>query len=131
MSASENQELSDLYQRIFEELGGRATVKEIVAHATITAGQHLNEYLTAQGHKTKVGAFLRRKGTSGLPQAPEVDGQGTHVQLELLSVEEFKYVVAHHLKSARASAQQARNLADYCYEMRGVALDLDELGRAA
>lgn len=124
MSSSEHAELTDLIERVFHEVGGRATAGEMMEHLT-GIPEHLNTYLVNNGLKTLIGQYFRSRTDAGLPTAPEIDSDGTHAQLELLSVEEFRYVVRQQMNASRAARQQAKKYADKCAEVHGITIDLD------
>lgn len=120
MSSSEGAELKDMIQRAFEELGGRATKGEIVAFLEPQIPGYLKSSIVRAGLATKVGGFLRQPGKLGLPKAPEVDKDGTHVQLELMSADEFRYVVARQMDNSASAYRRAQQMADLCFALHEV-----------
>ena len=126
MITSEHAELSELLDRTWHELGGRGTKAELVTHVHTILPDHLRSYLIEQGLASKAGAYLRRTGADGLPQAPEIDAHGTHAQLELLDESEFRYVVARQMDNSRAARHRAQQLADLAFERLGVVISIDD-----
>ena len=112
MSHSEGAELKDMIQRAFEELGGRFLEPQIPGY--------LKSSIVRAGLATKVGGFLRQPGKLGLPKAPEVDKDGTHVQLELMSADEFRYVVARQMDNSASAYRRAQQMADLCFALHEV-----------
>ncbi len=119
MSSSEGAELRDMIQRAFEHLGGRATVGEITAYLEPTLPGYLKASLVRAGLSNRVGRALRQPGKLGLPKAPEVDKDGTHVQLELMSADEFRYVVARQMDNSASAYRRAQQMADLCFALHG------------
>lgn len=124
--ASESAELNDLIARTFQEMGGRATLPEIRATLHDLIPAHLRRHLIGKGLDTAVGRYFRSQNEDGLPVAPAVDEHGTHVQLELLTVEEYRYAVRRQKSAERAANAQARKYVDRCRDVHGVDIS-DEL----
>jgi hypothetical protein len=124
MSSSEGQELREMIQRAFEDLGGRATKGEIVAHLESQIPGFLKSAILRAGLSTKVGAYLRQPGRLGLPKAPEVDKDGTHVQLELMLPDEFRYVVARQMDNSASAYRRAQQMADLCFALHDVRIPI-------
>lgn len=123
-------ECRSLVARIFDELGGRASAEDIIVHLNVSAPPELHEYLRDQGWQKVIGEFFRSKSTDGLPVAPEV-GDGVHVQLELLALDDFKWVITRQMQSSKASRVRAEQYRDRCYDQWGVLIDLDEIEAAS
>ena len=134
MTASEHSELVDIIDRTFSHLGGVGTLSDVLDVLTIagTVPDHLREYLVREGLATKVGAYFRRKDRDkGLPIAPEVDEHGTHMQLELMDVGEYRYVIRKYVERGNANRAMAQAFADACYEHHGVRIDISAAGDSA
>ena len=132
MSASESQEINETIGRVFTEtLGGRASLTEVFREMVDTMPEHLVHYLVATGLKTKIRGYFTKQNFDGLPQAPEANVDGVHVQLALLDVDEYRYIIVRQLNSSRASHAQAVKLAALCAEVHGVTIALDQLVESA
>ncbi len=113
--------MADLIDRVWQQVGGRGTQPEVTAHVIASRPDHLTSYLADRGTAQAVSGYLRRqeKG-SDLPAAPAVDEHGTHVQLELMNVDEFRYVYEQYRKRGRANNQMAKRINDRCHDVHGV-----------
>lgn len=125
MTTSEHAELNALIAKTWDELGGRGTVADVIAHLRAILPPHLSDFLINKGLSAAVGAFLRRK-VGGLPVAPEIDEHGTHAQLELLDVSEYRYVIAQHMNASRAHRARAEEYAARCFEVHQVRIDIND-----
>jgi len=126
VSASESAEITAALERAWESMGRTGVKAELVQVATSFAATHLHDYLAEQGWSTRAGIFLRRRGDNGLPQAPEVDEHGTHSDWALISVDECRFVIRRYMERSAANREQAVKVADYCAEVYGVRIDIDE-----
>lgn len=132
MPSSENAEVDDLIRRAFtEEFGGRASSDEVFREVAPELPEHLLHHLASGGLRAAIGRFFRQKNADGLSLAPEADPDGTHVQLDLLSVPEFQYVVGRHLTLSDAHRGQAQKYADKCEVVHGVTIPLRMTERPA
>lgn len=132
MISSESAELADMFDRVFVgQFGGRASVDEVYRAVLKDLPNHLRDYLVATGLKTKIGTHFRKRNSIGLPAAPEVNAQGVHVQLDMMSVEEFRYCVQRQCRDAETSKAQAHRYAQLCAEVHGELIDVAaELAKA-
>lgn len=121
---SENQQLREHIAHTFEAMGGVGSITDLVQAARAHASPTLDAYIRDRGWTSVVGAFLRSRGANGLPLAPEVDQHGTHMQLQLMSVEEFQYVIKRRMSESTASVRQAQKYAECCWETYGVRIDI-------
>lgn len=131
MIASENAEMTDLVDRVWQSMGGVGSQPDVTRHVLAALPEHLTTYLVARGVISAVGAYFRRRGETGLPTAPLVDKRGTHMQLELMSVEEYRFVVVQYLKRGRANYAMAQRMAEQCQLVHGVQIDLDYIAESA
>lgn len=125
MSTSEHGEIMRLCDDAFQSMGGVGTAPDLAAHVRASMPDELRDYLYQRGVASMVQRYLRTKGTSGLPQAPEVDDHGTHMQLELMSVEEYRFVVNRCVRAGRAYVERAHQYAAHCQALHGVRLAVD------
>lgn len=131
-SNSSYAEIREIIKQTFDELGGRASKSDMLTHCELILPPHLTGYLVNRGMDRMIGEFFRSTLDNGLPVAPEVDVHGTHVQLELLSVEEFRFAIRRQMANGAAANRRAKALAAACYEQHGVVIDPDEeIGRTA
>lgn len=132
MPSSENAEVDDLIARAFiEEFGGRASSGEVFRAVGDDLPEHLLRHLASGGLKAAIGRYFRQKNSDGLSIAPEADPDGTHVQLDLLSVPEYQYVVGRHLNLSTSHHSQAQKYADKCEVVHGVIIPLRLAGESA
>jgi len=125
MSDSERQELLDLIDRTFLALGGRATMAEMFA--SIELPPHLCAYCTRQGLRTAISSYFRRaRRDDGLPQAPEVDDDGNHAQLELWTVDDCRFLVAAYVSASESNRRRAQQIVEHCWDRYGVLINLDD-----
>lgn len=125
MSASEHSELQDLIaDSFFGHYGGRASTDEVLRSLVPDLPEHLQNYILSTGLKTAIRGFFRRQRADGLPQAPEANPEGLHVQLDFLSVPEFQYVIERQLKASESARLQAAKLAELCEAIHGVRIPL-------
>lgn len=117
---SELRELIDLIY--FGEFGGRATQQMVHAGVLSALPEHLTDYLIGKGIASEVQSYFRSKGADGLPKFPEVNENGEHAQLELLSVDEFSFVHRKYVDRADANQSQAEKIRERCLEIHGVDL---------
>lgn len=108
-------------------MGGAATVDDVTTHIMIRLGDEEREQLASAGVAQIVGTRFRATGRDGLPDAPAVDAKGTHMQLELLSESEFRYVIRSCLVGARRYERRAEQYRDRCAELHGTFYDLAEI----
>jgi type II secretory pathway component PulJ len=111
---------------VFDQLGGRATNQDLQAHVESTLTIDERSHLVRTGLSTRIASFFRQRAESGLPQAPEIDEHGTHAQLDLLSVEEWRYVVRQYMLRSLANRRKARDAADLCFQQHAVLIDIDD-----
>lgn len=125
MNTSEHAEITALISRTFDELGGRATKQEVLAHVLLLLPAHLRKYVVEQGLASKIGGFFRSNGSEGLPIAPDI-GDGIHVQLELLVVDDFRWVIASQISASKAARARAVQYQQRCLHQHGVLIDLND-----
>ena len=54
-----------------------------------------------------------------------MDEHGTHMLLELTTVEEYRYVVRKYMARSVANRSMALRVAERCMEQHGVMIDID------
>lgn len=117
-------ELRDLIDSIYHgELGGRATQGQLHTAVWSVLPEHFADYLIGKGIRSEVSAYFRMKEASGLPKYPEVNAEGEHVQLILLSASEMEFLHRSYLDRADANTAQAEKVRDLCLGMHGVDLN--------
>lgn len=122
---TESSELTEHVARTFEAMGGVGTIIELVEAARAGASPDLDTYLLDRGWASIAGSFFRSRGNNGLPVAPEVDEHGTHMQLQLMSVEEYRYAIKRRMSGSVAYRKQAEKFAAACLTTYGVHIDVD------
>lgn len=118
-ATSEGVELDELIETAWDQVGRRGTKAEVLGLVLDAAPDELGQYLIAKGVNTAIGSFFRRTGSSGLPQAPEVDAAGTHADSDQLTFEDFEYIVGRHLASADAHSARAQQYVEACLARYG------------
>lgn len=108
-------------------MGGAATVEDVTTHIMIRLNDAEKEELASEGVAKIVAQRFRATGFDGLPDAPAVDAKGTHMQLELLSTSEFRYVIRSCLVGARRYVRRAEQYRDRCNELHGTFFDLADI----
>lgn len=123
---SEHAQIRALIVTVWAGLGGRGTKADVLREVGAALPASLREYLADRGLASAVSGFFRAQREDGLPQAPAVDGEGTHAQLELMTVDECRFVVARYMEAAAAARAQALRMQALCLETHGVLIDLDD-----
>jgi hypothetical protein len=111
----------------WDQIGRTGTVADVWAALVGVLPAELLAGLAEPGGKREIADFLHEADDDGLPYAPAIDTHGTHVQGELLSVEEFRYVVRTLGQGMRALDARRRQWVKRCLDVHGVDIS-DELG---
>ncbi|MCW2496372.1 hypothetical protein [Jatrophihabitans sp.] len=133
MSTHESNEIHEAIDRTWiEQLGGRGTHGDVWGVLRENLPEHLRQYLADRGLSSAVSSYFRRKNAAGLAQAPQVSDDGVHAQLELMSADEFRYVVNVHVVSSKNERDIAEAWAKEAHDRLGVRISLsDPLAEAA
>lgn len=125
--SSENTDLLALIDQTWQEMGGRGTKADVLAHLRLLVfgSEERVSYLVDQGLATKISQYFRQITDSGLPQAAAIDSHGTHAQLELWDEGEYRFVIAKHMASSAARRQRALEYSNHCYDRLGVRIDIE------
>jgi hypothetical protein len=119
--------VKDLGMTVFAQMGGVGTIEDVSSHVFASLSETERRALTIQGVNKLVGDRFRQTGSDGLPEAPAVDVRGTHMQLELLSAEEFRFVIRECLIGSRRLRRRAEQYRDRCADQHGVEWDLADI----
>lgn len=124
---SEHTDLLALIGQTWQEMGGRGTKADVLAHLRlmVRADSDAVDYLLDQGLGSKISQYFRQITDSGLPQAAAIDSRGTHAQLELWDEGEYRFVIARHMASSEARRQRALEYSNHCYDRLGVRIDIE------
>lgn len=123
MSDNYTAELREIIDRAFvAEHSGRATAQMLHGSVYRDLPEHLVDYLIGKGIRSQINSYFNTKADDGLPKRPEVNANGEHAQLELLSVDEFAYVHESYVSRADANRAQAQKVRERCFEQHGVDL---------
>lgn len=123
MTDSYTTELRDIIDRAYtQEHSGRATAQMLHNSAHRDLPEHLIDFLVGKGLRAQVTAYFREKDSDGLPKRPEANGDGEHVQLAFLTVQECTYVYEGYQSRADANAAQAERVREFCLAQHGVDL---------
>lgn len=123
MTDTYTSELRDIIDRAFTgEHGGRATAQMVHNSVYRDLPEHLVDFLVGSGIRSQVNSYFKAKNAEGLPQRPAVNPDGEHVQLSILSIDEYAYVHRSYLKRAHDNAEQADRIRTACLEQHGVDL---------
>lgn len=121
MTDSFRTELRDLIDRVyFGEFEAEATTQMVHLAVHRDLPEHLVDYLIGKGIASEVQSFFRSKTSDGLPRFPEVNEEGSHKQLELLSIDEFAFVHTKYVDRADANSAQAEKIRQRCIDLHGV-----------
>lgn len=116
-------ELRDIIDRVYiGEYGGRATQQMVHEGVWRDLPEHLLDYLVGKGIRSEVQAYFRTQGTNGLPKFPEINADGEHRQLELLTIEEYAYLHSSYVSRSDANKAQAEKVRELCLDTHGVDL---------
>lgn len=123
MADSFRSELREIIERVYiDDLGGRATQQMVHQGVWAALPEHLTDYLIGKGISSEVQSYFRTQGNDGLPKFPEVNADGEHRQLELLSVDEFVFVHTSYVARADANSAKAERVRELCMVTHGVDL---------
>jgi hypothetical protein len=111
----------------WDTIGRAGTVDDVWVALLQSLPDELLRGLAEPGGKREIAEYLRQADDDGLPYAPAVDDHGTHVQGELLSIEEYRYVVRNLGRGMRALDSRRRQWVQRCLDVHGVDIS-DELG---
>ena len=115
----------DLVQKVREQLGGKATIKDLSAHLLPMVSPSRYQQITQPGWNDAIRrACTRKDNQTGLPEAPCVNG--VYTQLELLGVEQYRVLIAEHMMASKRSRMQAQKYADECESRHGVQIDVED-----
>lgn len=107
---------------VHHSMGGRASAGDVAAHILAAASDDERHGWEVKGCEAEVRSSLRaRNPDTGLPLAPHVDG--VYVQAELLTVDEYRVLVAKHYDAARAESRRVTQYQEACHATHGVWLD--------
>ena len=123
MSAPSN--VRSLIAQVFAEMGGVGTLADVRQQVLALLPDDTRSHLVERGLTSSINGFFREKDANNLPTAPEVDEHGTHLLLELTSVEEYRYVVRKYMARSVANRSMALRVAERCMEQHGVMIDID------
>ena len=115
----------DLVQMVLEQLGSKATIKELSTHLLPMVSTSRYQELTQPGWNAAIRKACTRKDiATGLPEAPSVNG--VYTQLKLLGVEEYRVLIGEHMMASKRSRVQAQKYADECENRHGVQIDVED-----
>jgi hypothetical protein len=130
--ASINAEVYNLAEVVFKQHGGRATSPEVQRRVWEMLSDEQLGRLAYKALGPIISSFFLRRNRNGLPQAPEVDGSGTHCQLELITVDEYRYLIRSYVKRSSQNLAMAYKFATQCQDVHGTWIDPGEfLGEVA
>lgn len=124
--ASINGEICSLAEEVFKRLGGRATSPDVQRRVWELLTDEQYGRLAYKALAPIISSFFLRRNRNGLPQAPEVDGDGTHCQLELITVDEYRYLVRSYVQRSSQNLAMAHKFAQQCKDVHGTWIDPGE-----
>jgi hypothetical protein len=119
-------EVDALIEMVFRQLGGRATNQDIQIHVRTILTPEQRSWLADYAMGPIIGGFFRRRN-GRLPQAPEVDSAGTHCQLELITEDEYRYVIRKYVQRSDQNMTMAFEFAKECRAVHGIWIDPHDL----
>ncbi|HEY5985167.1 MAG TPA: hypothetical protein VIV12_02110 [Streptosporangiaceae bacterium] len=122
-----NAKIQEAAMTVLEELGGVATVEDVAKHVQAMLTPEESGAIAYEGITKLVATRFRQTGRSGLPEAPAVDVTGTHMQLTLMSPEEYRFVITSCLVGKHRFQKRAEQYRDACAQIHGVHIDLAEI----
>lgn len=123
MADSYRSELREIIERVYLfELAGQATQQMVHRGVWRELPEHLTDFLIGSGIANEIRSYFRAKGDGGLPRFPEVNEDGEHRQLELLTIDEFQFVHDRYIERADANVGQAEKVRQLCLDRHGVDL---------
>lgn len=123
MADSYSSEIQALIGEVYiGEFGTRASQPMVTKHVWAQLPEHMADFLIGKGLAGEVQRFFREKTRDGLPKYPEVNEQGEHAQLELLSLDEFRFVHSSYIARAEANADKALLIRQMCLDIHRVDL---------
>lgn len=123
MADSYSSEIQALIGEVYvSEFGTRATQPMVRQQVWTHLPDHMADYLIGKGLASEVQRFFRVQNSDGLPKYPEVNEDGEHAQLELLSLDEFRFVHDSYMVRAEANASKAHLIRQMCLDMHRVDL---------
>lgn len=119
-----NTQIRDLAHTTLRQMGGVATIEDASQHIYASLSNEERKALALPGIAAIVATSWREIGDLGLPMAPAVDVHGTHMQLALFSVDDYRFVITECLRSKRRFQKRAEQYHDACASVHGVDIDL-------
>ena len=116
-------EVQELAATVFEDLNGRATSREIQSRVRDLLSEEQRDRLADRALAPIVSGYFLRRHSSGLPHAPEVNKDGTHCQLQLMTVDEGRYVIRNYMRQSRTLADMAYLTAKWVHALHGEWID--------
>lgn len=127
MTKEQKRLLFELAQKTLDEMGGRGTVQGVAAHLR-SAYPDVFMAEAERGWIVQVRNALRRQEPgAGLPAAVSVGEE--YVQLKILTPDEYEHAIVSYLQRAKANKRVAHKMADRCFAIHGVVVDVDALER--
>lgn len=122
---STSTDLRDLVAHVFAEMGGVGSLADVRDQVIAILPPDAIDHLIRKGLTSAIGGYFRKQGADGLPTAPEVDEHGTHMLLELTTVEEYRYLIRKYMSRSTANRSAALRAAERCHATFGVLIDVD------
>lgn len=116
-------EIFELAEMALNALGGRGTSGDVQARVRGALSDEQHDRLADTALSTLIGQFFRLRNRSGLPQAPEVASDGTHCQLELITENEYRYVIRSYVRRSEQNLAMAYKFAKQCKHVHEVWID--------
>lgn len=113
-------EIFNLAEMALNSLGGRGTSGDVQSLVRDSLSGEQRDRLADTALGTLIGQFFRLRHRSGLPQAPEVASDGTHCQLELITENEYRYVIRSYVERSQQNLAMAYKFAKQCKAVHDV-----------
>lgn len=126
--ASLRKRYQDCVATAAKRIGGRGGIEEIDAAAAalfVATYSHaeLDELVGAM-RRDLTRKMLNTKGADGLPFALKVESAEQYVIRSVMSPDEYREVTGQYASRAKANIGAARKLADECFAVHGVVIDV-------
>lgn len=113
MTKEEKAAFTRLVHKTHEEMGGRASASDVASHVLFLVPEDKRAAWLRKGCEAEVSSALRAVNPdTGLPLAPCIDG--IYVQDQFLTEDEYAYLIAQHVKAAKAEGRRVRAYQEQC-----------------
>lgn len=131
LNGGDDMSLAELARDLLENtFSGKATLDDI---ALVIIGDHHDVFVASvyKTFKNQIRKALTKKDSTGLPWASSLDDAGTYIQRRLFDPTAYVTVVNRYVRLGASDITVARRFAEECFEVHGVAIDVNSMVAAA